>query len=68
MRRRFAHLSSRQRAWLLAGSLAVLYTAVRIPFLHTFDVVTSDGTHYLGQARSLLAGERMHGAWCGKTR
>jgi len=63
MRRHFAHLSPRQRALLVAGSLAVLYTAVRIPFLHTFDVVTSDGTHYLGQARSLLAGEKMRGAF-----
>ncbi|MDH3196791.1 MAG: hypothetical protein OEO21_00990 [Candidatus Krumholzibacteria bacterium] len=63
MRRHFAHLSPRQRALLVAGALAVLYAAVRVPFLQTFDAVTSDGTHYLGQARSLLTGEKMRGAF-----
>jgi hypothetical protein len=63
MRRHFANLSPRQRALLVAGSLAVLYAAVRIPFWQTFDVVTSDGTHYLGQTRSLLSGEKMRGAF-----
>jgi len=63
MRRRFAQLDARQRSLIVAGALALLYLAIRIPFLSTFDVVTSDGTHYLGQTRSLLAGEKMRGAF-----
>ena len=42
--------------------LILLYTLVRLPFLSTFELVTFDGTYYLGQARTMFGGH-MTGAF-----
>ena len=43
--------------------IIVVSILCRLPFLRTFNLVTYDGTYYLNQARSLLAGVKMAGAF-----
>jgi hypothetical protein len=42
--------------------LAILCVLSRIPFLDTFEIVSYDGTYYLGQAREMFGG-RMPGSF-----
>lgn len=51
--RTFTPRFSDRQAYLLLGVISVV---VRLPFLRNFDMVTHDGTAYVGQAKALLAG------------
>jgi hypothetical protein len=56
---RFEALSEAYIHIILAG----IGFLVRLPFLKSFQLVTYDGTYYLGQARSLLSGTQMASAF-----
>jgi len=42
--------------------LAAIYALIRLPFFSTFELVTYDGTYYLGQAKTMFGGQ-MTGAF-----
>ena len=44
-----------------AALLAMAALLIRLPFLDNFDLVSFDGTYYVNQAKSILAGSPGHG-------